>query len=238
VAWHWRRPHDVRRRCGAWLRSGYALPAPRPTTAIDGDSSQGNHLSEPKRCSDQPGHLFSGLLTLVRQLIDYGKQLAATLLNNPQPLGAGDIAQILTRITRGLLRAEALEARLIRDPSWLGAAPAPPRAPSHRPSSPARAAAQPTDTTQFNLDRLPTPEQIAAEVRRRPIGAVIADICRDLGIMADHPLWRELRLVVICHGGNLAKLMQATWERAFERIAAAWPAAELQSPAASGAGPP
>jgi paraquat-inducible protein B len=41
VAWRWRRPHDVRRRGGA----------------TKGDSSQGNHLSEPKRCSDQPGHL-------------------------------------------------------------------------------------------------------------------------------------------------------------------------------------
>ena len=41
----------------ASLWSGYALPTRRPTTAINGDSSQGNHLSEPKRCSDQPGHL-------------------------------------------------------------------------------------------------------------------------------------------------------------------------------------
>ena len=37
--------------------SGRATPSLRPTTAIDGDSWQGNHLSEPKRCSDQPGHL-------------------------------------------------------------------------------------------------------------------------------------------------------------------------------------
>ena len=29
----------------------------RSTAAIDGDSWQGNHLSEPKRCSDKPGHL-------------------------------------------------------------------------------------------------------------------------------------------------------------------------------------
>src|ERR1700693_6168271 len=53
----WRRPRDVRRRCGASLRSGYALPTRRPATAIDRDNRQGNHLSEPKRCSDKPGHL-------------------------------------------------------------------------------------------------------------------------------------------------------------------------------------
>ena len=57
AAWHWRRPHDVRRCCGASLWSGYVLPTRRPTAAINGDNGQGNHLSEPKRCSDKPGHL-------------------------------------------------------------------------------------------------------------------------------------------------------------------------------------
>jgi hypothetical protein len=182
---------------------------------------------------------FIGLLALVRQLIDYGRQLATTLRSNPHPLGAGDIAQILARITCGLLRAEALEARLIRNAARPEAAPAPPRAPSHRQSPPAGAAAQPTDATQSPLARMPTPEQIAAEVRRRrPIGAVIADICRDLGIMPSHPLWRELQLVIIRHGGNLARLVKDILDRTFPRAAVAWPAAPLQSPAASGAGPP
>ena len=65
VAWHWRRPHDVRRCCGASLWSGYALPTRRPTAAIDGDSGQGNHLSEPKRCSDKPGHLMVILFSML-----------------------------------------------------------------------------------------------------------------------------------------------------------------------------
>jgi hypothetical protein len=190
---------------------------------------------------------LSGLLVLVRQLIDYGRHLATTLRGNPHPLGAGDIALILARITRGLLRAEALEARLIRNAARPDAAPAPPRAPFHRRSPPARTAAQPTDATASRealvpgLDPgicLPTPEQIAAEVRRRPIGAVIADICRDLGIMPSHPLWRELQLVVIRHGGSLARLMKDIFDRAFERPATARPAQPVQSPAASGAGPP
>jgi hypothetical protein len=181
---------------------------------------------------------LSGLLVLVRQLIDYGRQLATTLRGNPHPLGAGDIAEVLARITRGLLRAEALEARLIRSAARPDTAPTPPRAPSHRRSPPAQTAAQSTDTTQSRLDRLPTPEQIAAEVRRRPIGAVIADICRDLGIMPSHPLWRELQLVIIRHGGSLARLVKDILDRAFPRATSPWPAAPLQSPAASGAGPP
>ena len=181
---------------------------------------------------------FSGLLALVRQLIDYGRHLATTLRGNPHPLGAGDISEILARITRGLLRAEALEARLIRSAARPDAAPAPPRAPSHRQSPAARAAAQPTDTTQSVLAHLPTPEQIAADVCRRPIGAVIADICRDLGIMPSHPLWRELQLVIIRHGGSLARLVKDILDRAFPLAAAARTTAPLQSPAASGGGPP
>src|SRR5271169_5005397 len=50
---------------------------------------------------------------------------------------------------------------------------------------------------------LPSPEQIAADIRHRPVGAVIADICHDLGIMPDHPMWRELQRAVILHGGRL-----------------------------------
>jgi hypothetical protein len=204
-------------------------------------------MSATEASTDPKPNRFSGLLALVRQLIDYGRHLATTLRGNPHPLGAGDIALILARITRGLLRAEALEARLIRNAARPDAAPAPPRAPFHRRSPPARTAAQPTDATASRealvpgLDPgicLPTPEQIAAEVRRRPIGAVIADICRDLGIMPSHPLWRELQLVIIRHGGSLARLVKDIVSRAFERPASVWPAVPLQSPAASATGPP
>jgi hypothetical protein len=178
------------------------------------------------------------LLGLVRQLIDYGRQLATTLWINPPPFSASDIALILARITRGLLRAKALEARVIRDTARLDAEPAPPRAPSHRRSPPAR----PTDAARSPDGDLPTSEQIAAEVRRRPIGAVIADICRDLGIMPSHPLWRELQELIIRYGGNLANLVKDILDRAFPRPAAsgppAWPAVSPQSPAPSGAGPP
>ncbi len=195
----------------------------------------------------------SRLIGLVRQLIDYGRQLAATLRNNQHPFSASDIALILARITRGLLRAEALEARIIRTAAKLDAEPAPPRAPSHRRSPPARAAARPTEAATSALvpapgldpgvdPAIPTPEQIAAEVRRRPIGAVIADICRDLGIMPNHPLWRELSHLIIRYDGNLANLVKDIIDRAFQRAASswplAWPAPSLQSPAPAGTGPP
>ena len=199
----------------------------------------------------RPKTRLSGLLVLVRQLIDYGRHLATTLRGNPHPLGAGDIALILARITRGLLRAEALEARLIRNAARPDAAPAPPRAPFHRRSPPARTAAQPTDATASRealvpgLDPgicLPTPEQIAAEVRRRPIGAVIADICRDLGIMPSHPLWREVQMAMIRHGGSLANLVRDLIDRSFQSLVPAAASAALPAPSPRpspvGTGPP
>ncbi len=58
----------------------------------------------------------------------------------------------------------------------------------------------------MRLARLPTEAEIAAEIRRRPIGAVIADICQDLGIMPGHldrEFWDELRHAIIMYGGGL-----------------------------------
>ena len=207
--------------------------------------SCGTHVR--RRPDPQPSRA-SGLLSLVRALINYGRHLATTFRSNPHKFDASDIALILAHITRGLLRAEALEVRIIRDAVRLDAPSAPtPRAVSHRKSPPARTATPSTETAEalvpgFDLG-MPTPEQIAAEVRRRPIGAVIADICRDLGIMPNHPLWAELSVVIIRFGGNLAKLVKDICERAFRFPAPPWPlppnlAPVLQSPAPSGTGPP
>jgi hypothetical protein len=69
----------------ASLWSGYALPTRRPIAAIDGDSGQGNHLSEPKRCSDKPGHLGIPAFT-IRGSLDLGDRhtvLAARIIDAP-----------------------------------------------------------------------------------------------------------------------------------------------------------
>ena len=202
-------------------------------------------MSAAETAPDPKPSRATGLLALVRALIDYGRHLATTLRANPHPFTTADIALVLARITSGLLRAETLEARIIRDAARLDAPPAPPRAASHRRPPPARAATA-HDALIPGLDpgiRLPTPEQIAIEARRRPIGAVIADICRDLGIMPNHPLWRELSAVIIRYGGNLARLLKDIFDRTFQHPASPWtllppPAPALQSPAPSGTGPP
>jgi hypothetical protein len=185
----------------------------------------------------------SRLLGVVRQLIYYGRQLVTTLRDNPRRFGAGEIALILQRVTRGLLRAEALEARVIRDAARLDAWPVLPPTSSHRASSPAgTAAARPAKATQTHIAGLPTEKEIAAEVRRRPIGAVIADICRDLGITPYHPLWTDLSAAILRHGGNLPRLWREIYALFRPRPTAdrplTLPAPALPSLAPAATGPP
>jgi hypothetical protein len=208
------------------------------------------------------------LLDLLRKLIDYGTQLAANFRQhglgpNPsftaRPFGTPHLPLILARIARGLLRASALQARLIRNGARLDA-PRRTRNPGRRsaPDVAARQSPHGTDTcrptrTAIDADQddsllaqLPTPEQIAAEIRSRPIGAVIADICRDLGILPNHPLWRDLSTAIMVHGGNLAALLKDIFRRLFQNRAAEWPsdtlptlpAALLSLATSLGTGPP
>jgi len=185
---------------------------------------------------------MAALLDLVRKLIDYGKEFAATLnqrtTDDPYfavlTFGTNDLSQILVRITRALQRANALEARLAR----LAARPEPPTsptmpAPSHKPRS-ARSARPRAETA---LSQLPIEEQIAAD-SRRPIGAVIADICRDLAIRPSHPLWRAIQNAINRHGGNFIRLLkdalQTHYQLAAELIAPPEPPSPVLALAATG----
>ena len=150
----------------------------------------------------------AGLLGLVRKLIDYGRELATTIrqrvFTDPTSVrccfGTADVALILARICRGLHRANALEARLLSNARRLDAAPRRAASPG-KPRAPRPAAAPSADEANARLIHLPTLDRlatrlypvVAAKIRRQPIGAVIADICRDPGIMPSHPLWRDCR---------------------------------------------
>jgi hypothetical protein len=209
---------------------------------------------------DLPPPSRSGrLLSLVRRLIDYGKQLAATLRQRAVPndttdlvckFGTDHLPLILARIAQGLHRAGLLEERIARTAGRLDAEPqakpAPtPRAPralpcEAQPPSPRRAEPQqPTDAASM-LANLPTPEQIAAKVRRQSIGVVLADICRDLGLYPSHPLWRELHLAINQYGGNWLRLAMERLDRAFPiaHIVARLKAKPAAPPEPAGTGPP
>jgi len=157
------------------------------------------------------------LLDLVRALIDFGRDLMAAMQERnttaAPPLalalrfGSLNVALIIARITRGIMLAEALEARLLRPAPPMGArtgAPAPTRTvrATRTPPRP-----RPDEDAEL-LGGLPSAKDIAARIRNQRTGAVIVDICRDLGITTQHPLWREINDAIRHHGGNLA-----TWLR-------------------------
>ena len=180
------------------------------------------------------------VLALVRKLIEYGRELAATVHQRAAAdrhfaisgFGTHDIALVVAMITRGLNRAIALEARIIQLSQRPPARPRPARQASPRKPRPPAAA----------LGQFPTAEEIATEVRRRPIGAVIADICSDLGIRCNHPLWREIQLALLRYGGNFVGLLKTIFDRTGASIMAAaeWETQSIAPPVPSpaGTGPP
>ncbi|HME21691.1 MAG TPA: hypothetical protein VKI44_10155 [Acetobacteraceae bacterium] len=185
------------------------------------------------------------LLNLVRKMIDYGRELAATLQQRAaadlRPIahlfGTCDLAVILVRIQRGLLRANALEARLVQNAARLDAERSPRSAPARQTPRPARLAAPRAEDPGAPVE-LPTEAEIAAWVRRRPIGAVIADICRDLGIVCSHPLWRELHRAITREGGNYVRLVSEIIDRGARLIAEAWFPSARPAAVPAATGPP
>jgi hypothetical protein len=91
------------------------------------DAPQAIPASPPDPAAGAPKESRVGrLLTLVRRLIDYGRDLAASLQQQgaaaiPRQchFGTTDLALILARITQGLHRAQALEERITRNAARL-----------------------------------------------------------------------------------------------------------------------
>jgi len=229
-----------------------ATQLPAPTTAPD-----------PTRANPAMPAALGRILSLVRKLIDYGRQLATTVQQRAgapgfarfdKPFGTADLAVILARITGGLRRAAALEAALCRRAArGRDLTPSPIRLPALRGPRPARQAAPPdappADPAEDpRLARLPTEEEIAAEVRRRPIGAIIVDICGDLGIQPGHldrAFWDEINHAIRTYGGNLATFLGNMRKRVSEFRSGGhadcadpgWPAAPPRLPTPA-TGPP
>lgn len=193
---------------------------------------------DPNRAGENVPSRIGRLFRVIRKLIDYGKEVASTLQQRASVpefyllaggFGTLDLARIIARITCGLQRAAALEARL-REHAATGrdVEPAPTRKPSVPKPSPPKprtaqaAAARPAaPAPDPRLACLPTAQEIAEDVRRRPIGAVIADICRDLGMtpaVVERELWHELTQVIEEYGGNLFRLCDDITRRVFHDL--------------------
>jgi hypothetical protein len=214
---------------------------------------------DPPRAAPSMPAAIGRVLRIVRRLIDFGRQLAVTAQQRAAtpgfalfaiPFGTADLAAILARITNGLRRAAALEAALCRRAErGRDLKPSPFRLPAAHGSDAASPSAEPlpADPAQDpRLALLPTEAEIAAEVRHRPVGAVIVDICRDLGITPDQfdrAFWDELSLVIIDFGGSLAGFVGHLTKRVFAFDLSAqpadppWPAAPQRLPEPA-TGPP
>ena len=218
-----------------------------------------NIAPDPPGATAMPSRIGRVLIVL-RKLIDYGMQLATAvrqhaaapgLASFAKPFATADLATILARITAGLRRAAALEARLCqRAARGRDLTPSSPRLPApYQPRLPPQLAppdsqpAAPADDPR--LARLPTEEEIADEVRRRPVGAVIVDICRDLGVRpgdCNRAFWDELCHAIIAYGGSLSGFLNRSDNRPFdcgygEHANLAWPTAPPR-PLALATGPP
>jgi len=159
-------------------------------------------------------------MSFLHTLAEYGHKLTTAFQEASDTIspaerflhfGTTDIRLILARIKRGLLRIQALELSLQRNPALLKQStydyPAP-RLPSislpgPTPAPPLRTRAEREEAeNQALLARLPTVEELVEQMRRRTPGDVIVDIGRDLGIVPGHPLYTELSNLAHVHAGN------------------------------------
>ena len=185
------------------------------------------------------------LLGIVRKLVLYGSSLILILQEGVSVrhcaeakinFGTKDLALIIARIKCGLQRAAMLEVRLNRyvtagrDLKLL-----PLRALAARKPRAARPADAPPPAKAPVLALLPSVEEIAEQVRTRSLGAVIGDICRDIGLLPgvmNGVIWEELMEAAIKCGIDLNGLIHAsrkplygTYQDHVEIAMTAWPGA-------------
>src|SRR6185312_4024015 len=188
------------------------------------------------RCGEAVPPNTAYLLAVIHVLLAYARHLSLTLDSRAARWGFSVFAQffgtarlsiIRARLARGILRIMALQRVLLsramrgRDTDFSGPRertphkpkpPAPPAldgtaAPPPAPQKPVRR--RYADTVP-DLDHLPTLAELEKEIRRRQIGATIADICRDLGLaptLCESRFLLALQNTIRWCGGNLYKLV-------------------------------
>ena len=150
-------------------------------------------------------------------------------------LGTYTLPTILARLQRGILRAMALQRYLLaraakgreigfvyyKDPRERMPAKPAAEPPKGEPTSgePAAGRAKPNPEEKaprrpaFDPDdlRIPTPEELDAEVRRRPFGRTILSICMDLAVIPGFctgPFWNQISDTLMNYGGSFTTLFK------------------------------
>ena len=191
------------------------------------------------------------LLHAVGTLLGYGRHLIATVTRRATApnfnaiaacFGTDNLATILARLNRGILRAAALERVLLAraatghdiaiveprphtpqpepQPAQAGAQPVPPVPPS---AQRAPAPRLPRLAGWHDPELMPTMQELERQVRRRQLGRTILDICLDLAVIPGFctgEFWNELFDAITCFGGSVASLMQqkSRREQAFDKL--------------------
>jgi len=161
------------------------------------------------------------VLFVLRFLIDYACHVAAkaeicATLGDLRPVTIPfaksiQIDQLIIRVARGLKRALALQD-MLRQRAATGRDIEPVQ---RRRSGPGGGGSQQNGQDKDKPqqpERLPSAAEIAEELRRRPIGDVVATICHDIGIVPSDMTpeqWQALRAVIVTYGGSLGKLLPA-----------------------------
>jgi hypothetical protein len=162
-----------------------------------------------------------------------------------QFFGTAALPVTLAHIQRGIMRALALQHMLLRraargrdlrilarrkcasraateaappaDPAAAEApAPQQPEAPPEEQPA-ARPARRTGPEEPLTLETLPSMAQVEAEVRRRPVGQTIVDICRDLGIspsLCEGTFWDHVFMAIHCYRGSFNNIVLVLNKRA------------------------
>ena len=154
------------------------------------------------------------LLTLVRKLIDFGKDLLTTLQTPATAVhvilrfGNLNVDMILARIRHALDLAVGLEQRVLKSAASMDRERPPPAAKPDQPAAPT-----PHQDDAPPQQRLPTAEQILRRMRRQSIGAVLAEICRDFEIINGDKLWLPIVWAVHAHRGPTLRMLRDMLKR-------------------------
>jgi hypothetical protein len=185
-------------------------------------------------CDSTLPHNIHVLLNAARILLGYGRHLIDTVRQRATApnfnaiaacFGTDNLSTILAHLNRGILRATALERVLLaraatgrdidfverrtRTPTEL---PAPSDAQHDHPTARMRAP-RPSRPAGWDDPELfmPTLEDLERQVRRRPVGRTIQDICLDLAVVPGFchgAFWNHLFDIMNYFNGSVARLMQ------------------------------